>query len=303
MATTSNSAEHRPRKNRRRKPPEPVIVVPKESPRLRLKAFFAKPVQLVGGRLSGIKRAFVMVLRLVALAAMVVLFVAVGRLLERHVRTAEAFATQVIDVTGNERMAPEEVLQAAGLSLGRNVFEVSPEEAQQRLVDHPWIASAKVERRLPGTYTVQVSEREPVALLALDTLYLISGDGGVFKPLEDGDPSDLPVVTGVDPEAFSKDRAYRTRLLVNVVSLLHDYRDAGLFRREPISEIHIAVDEAFSAYVGEYATYVRLGRAPFRQKLRKFRKVLDRLRKQKARPAYVYLDNVRRPDRVTVRMR
>jgi hypothetical protein len=31
--------------------------------------------------------------------------------------------------------------------------------------------------------------------------------------------------------------------------------------------------------------------------------VLDRLEQKRARAAYVYLDNVRRPDRVTVRLR
>ena len=254
-------------------------------------------------RLALAKVALVWIARAVALAAMVVLFVAAGRLLERHMRTSEAFATRFIDVVGNDRLAAEEVLRAAGLSLGKNIFEVSPEDAERRLREHRWVAEVKVQRRLPDSYTVEVTEREPVALLALDTLYLISDNGGVFKSMEEGDPSDLPVVTGVNPDAFARDRSLRTRLLVNVVSLLHDYRDAGLFRREPIAEIHVAPDQSFSVYVGQDATHVRLGTAPFRRKLRRFRQVLDRMRKERLRPAYVYLDNLRRPDRVTVRAR
>jgi hypothetical protein len=48
---------------------------------------------------------------------------------------------------------------------------------------------------------------------------------------------------------------------------------------------------------------VRLGKAPFRHKLERLRDVLARLAKDKARAAYVYLDNQRRPDRVTARLR
>lgn len=287
------------RQNRRRRASQPSAPE-KPALRVRLLASYAKFRSAMSQRLSMVRTALLWLARALALAAMVALFVAAGRLLERHMRTSEAFATRVIDVMGNDRLASEEVLQAAGLSLGKNVFEVSPEEAQRRLVEHPWVASANVARRLPDTYSIEVSERKPVALLALDTLYLISADGGVFKSLEEGDPSDFPVITGVDAESFTHDRGLRTRLLVSVVSMLHDYRDAGLFRREPIAEIHVAPDESFSVYVGKDATHVRLGKAPFRRKLRQFRRVLDRMRKERLRPAYVYLDNVRRPDRVTV---
>ena len=84
---------------------------------------------------------------------------------------------------------------------------------------------------------------------------------------------------------------------------MHDYRGAGLWRREPISELHIEPDDGISLYVGSDNTLVRLGQGPYRQKLRRLRRVLERLKARDLRPQYVYLDNVRRPDRVTVRLR
>jgi len=102
---------------------------------------------------------------------------------------------------------------------------------------------------------------------------------------------------------FTGDREFRTRVLTQAVSLLDDYAEVGLKRREPISEIHVEDDGGFSIYSGPDAVHVALGTPPFRSKLRRLRKVLDRLERKKARPAYVYLDNDRRPDRVTVRLR
>lgn len=243
------------------------------------------------------------VLRGLSLVACVGLFLVVGRAGERHLHTAIFFATQDVQVSGNQQLSREQVMQAMGVAFGQNVFQVDEDEARVRLERHPWIAHAVVERRLPGTYRVRIREREAVALISLEQLYLVSEADGVFKPLQPGDPVDLPVVTGVDPETFAQELSFRTRVLVHVVQFLHDYRDAGLWHREPVHEIHLGGDEAFSVYVGEDALHVRVGTPPFRKKLRRFRKVLDRLRSKDARASYVYLDNVRRPDRVTVRLR
>lgn len=229
--------------------------------------------------------------------------VALGRLVERHVRTSEAFAVAEIELEGHVRLTREEILEQAGLAVGANVFDRSPEEAEAALAGHPWIAEATVTRRLPGSYRVEVRERRAVALLALGDVFLVSEDGAVFKPVEEGDPIDLPVITGIERERFRRDRAFRTSIVLEAVALLHDYRGAGLREREPIGELHVERDDGLSLYVGVDATYVRLGHGPFRAKLQRLRTVLDELAERGARARYVYLDNERRPDRVTVRVR
>ncbi|MGE0786509.1 MAG: cell division protein FtsQ/DivIB [Sandaracinaceae bacterium] len=229
--------------------------------------------------------------------------VALGRLVERHVRTSAAFAVTEIELEGHVRLSRDEVLQTAGLALGENVFERAPEEAEESLRAHPWIADADVERRLPGSYRVEIRERRAVALLALGEVFLVSEDGEVFKQVEGDDPVDMPVITGIERARFQRDRGFRTSIILEAVALLHDYRAAGLAGREPIVELHVERNDGLSLYVGTDATYVRLGRGPFRPKLERLRTVLDELTGRGARAMYVYLDNTRRPDRVTVRIR
>jgi hypothetical protein len=219
------------------------------------------------------------------------------------VRRAEALRTRVIDIEGAERLTHEQVLQTAGLALGRNVFDVGPEEAQRRLVQHPWIAQAQVTRRLPGSYAVTLREQRAVAVLALDRLHLVADDGTVFKPLAPTDPVDLPVVTGLRVEDLGEGASDRGTLLAQALTLLADYREAGLWAREPLAEIHVEPDGQLSLYVGDDATYVRVGRPPYARKLARLRRVFARMQADKARPSYVYLDNARRPGRVTVRPR
>jgi cell division protein FtsQ len=260
-------------------------------------------VVVPGGLPRGLKKVFSWSSRAALLLLVTAGAVSAGTLLERYVRRSEAFATREVEIEGRSRLSPEEVMRAADLAYGKNLFEVSPEQAREGLAAHPWIDEVKVVRRLPSTYRIQIKERQAIALLQLEAMYLVSERGSVFKRLEASDPVDLPVITGVDAAHFRSDLAFRRTLLRRVNQLLQDYRDAGLWTREPIAEIHSEPPHGFTVYVGRDAIQLRLGEAPFDRKLNRFREILDELKDETARPAYVVLDNVRRPDRVAVRLR
>ncbi len=268
-----------------------------------------------------LKRPGLILLRVLGACVAVAGLWSVGRLLQHHLTTSSAFAIDTVEVEGLNRMDKAELLEAAGLDVGRNVFEQSPEAVRARLLVHPWLANVTVTRRLPGRFDIKVEEREPVALLLVEacgerdgqsedplcdepsSLYLVSEAGHVFKRLEGEDPVDLPVITGADRKRFGAGPDFQQGVLLDAVALLSAYRSVGLWQRLPIGEIHIEPNDALSIYVGDQLTLVRLGHSPFDQKLRRMKKVFDRLEKERASAEYVYLDNERRPDRVTVRLR
>ena len=216
--------------------------------------------------------------------------------------SADAFAIRDIVIEGNEQLGEMDVRRAARLRIGSNIFELSAEDARNHLLQHPWVEGATVVRKLPGRVRIEIVERNPVALVALDQLYLVSDEGAVFKRLGVDDPVDLPVITGIASERFYDDLDYRTEVLLGSMALLQDYEGAGLAEREPVSEIHFDGANGIELFVGDDGMNVRLGNGQHRQKLRRFRQVLDRLAREKTRPSYVYLDNVRSPERVTVRL-
>ncbi|MCB9600576.1 MAG: FtsQ-type POTRA domain-containing protein [Sandaracinus sp.] len=303
-----------PSRNRRRARPEPVS----ESLEMPADALAVTPLASVpppsgresvaprfrGERFARALRVLTTVAKIAGVLLAIGGAVAVGRLTRDYVRTSPAFAIATIELEGRERLDEAEVLRAAGIALGTNVFELSPEDVRARLERHPWIARAEVERRLPGTFRLKVVERHAALVLALGpSLYLVDDEGKVFKEVAPGDPVDFPIVSGVERERFLRERAWRSALLGEIDGLLDDWRAAGLWRREPIAEIHVEADDGLTLHVGADAMEVRLGRAPFLPKLRKLRRVLDRLDAESSRALYVHLDNVRRPDRVVVRLR
>lgn len=240
----------------------------------------------------------------IALALLLALgSLALARVLERWARQAPELSLRTITVEGEARLSEAEILGAAGVTLGDNVFLHSEAEIHEALLGHPWIADAIVVRRLPGTLRITVRERVAAAILELEEPYLVSDEGAVFKTLEPGDPVDLPVITGVDRGRFFSERAFRTQVLTSIVGLFAEWRALGMEPRTSIGEVHVEPDDSLTLFVGDEGTEVRLGQGPYRGKIERFRRVLDELAARHTRPLYVYLDNRHRPDRVTVRVR
>ncbi|MEM6960806.1 MAG: FtsQ-type POTRA domain-containing protein [Myxococcota bacterium] len=241
-------------------------------------------------------------LKCCAVLSMVLLAAFGFRELQQYVLTAPVFSIHEITVSGNEKLDDSEVIETSGLQIGSNIFELAPLEVETALRGHPWVADVWVKRRLPDSYQIGLRERQAVAVLSMGGLYLVSEEGAIFKSIDENEVPDLPVITGIDRGQFLRDRAYRASFIVQAVAILHDYRGAGLWRREPIAEVHGTQDQSLTLYIGGLPTEVRLGTGPYRKKLRQLRRILDRLQALEVEPAYVYLDNVLRPDRATVKL-
>jgi cell division protein FtsQ len=294
-----NATQSRTVQNRRRPVPrKPRRVEAKKSWRLRAAGARESLLGWIARRRVVLRRTGQLILLGLGAAALVW----VGERAVRYAHSAEAFAIREITIEGNHQVEDIDIRRAAQLQIGSNIFEVSSEEARNHLLQHPWVEDAKVVRKLPGRIRIEVVEREPVALVALDQLYLVSREGAVFKRLGVDDPVDLPVITGIASEQFYDDFEYRTAILLRSMALLQDYEGAGLAKREPVSEIHFEGANGIELFVGADGMNVRLGNGQHRQKLRRFRQVLERLAREKTRPSYVYLDNVRSPERVTLRL-
>jgi hypothetical protein len=106
------------------------------------------------------------------------------------------FAVREIDVEARGQLEAKTILSWSGLANGMSIWDVGERQAEARLLEHPRVRAALVERELPGLVRVHVEEREPVALLFGDPLQMVSIDGEVFPPCEGEALSGLPYISG-----------------------------------------------------------------------------------------------------------
>jgi cell division protein FtsQ len=223
-------------------------------------------------------------------------------LLWRYALVGDLFRIREIRFEGLARATAEELLELSPVQRGDHLLLCDADVLAAALRRHPWVASVQVERELPRTLVVRVSERRAAALVDLGGLYLVDATGEVFKRAVPGDGLDLPVITGIGREAWVERRDEVEPLLTAALALLARWAERGLDRTEPVSEIHIDPDYGTTLWAGSDGLEVRLGHGDLPEKLDRLERVLSAVAADRERAEVLHLDNRRRPDWVTVRL-
>ena len=105
-----------------------------------------------------------------------------------------------VRVTGAVRTPVAEVVSASGIRPGRALVDVEAGAAATAAARLPWVLQARVTRDWPGTVSISVTEREPVAVARIDdrTWALIDRDSRVLASVAEAPPN-LPTVSGNVP--------------------------------------------------------------------------------------------------------
>lgn len=107
------------------------------------------------------------------------------------------YRIEKLEVEGRGETDPQAIMLALGALKGDAIFSLDLEEARQRLLTLPWVTSAVVERRLPDTVHVTLTEAEPLALWQRQGVFhLVSRTGQVLAIDDVARFGKLPVIVG-----------------------------------------------------------------------------------------------------------
>ena len=103
-------------------------------------------------------------------------------------------AVDEITVVGGKHVSSDDVAEVTGLDQEDNLLLVSTGRVAAQVEELSWVAEAKVDRKLPGTVRIKVTERIPrVVLATTDSRWLLDARGHVLAPAS-GAAEDLPVL-------------------------------------------------------------------------------------------------------------
>ncbi len=127
-----------------------------------------------------------------------VLFVSVFFIFVHDVFTqSDHFKARQVLVEGGQRLSSQVIIAQAGVRPGINVLSVNLAAARKRLLAHPWIAEAEIQREIPATLRIRIREQVGAAVVDVGRKFLLNPQGELFKEWESSDPADLPTVTGL----------------------------------------------------------------------------------------------------------
>jgi len=90
-----------------------------------------------------------------------------------------------IQVEGRETTDVATVMAALSAARGAPILAISPARAKEQLEALPWVRSATIERRLPGTLFVRLAERHPLAVWQHGGIQQLIDRDGTVIPVDD----------------------------------------------------------------------------------------------------------------------
>jgi len=184
--------------------------------------------------------------------------------LDRLVYENSTFAIQTIDVQTDGVIAPEQLRQWSGIKPGANLVALNLAAVKRNLELVSTVESVSIERVLPRTLKIRITERVPVAQVNLpgaDTtgalalsVFQLAADGIVMRPLDPAartlplgqTTADLPVITGLNVYQLQAGRSVESPQVQSALQLIRAFGHspmAGLvdLRRIDVSSPQVVV--------------------------------------------------------------
>lgn len=93
-----------------------------------------------------------------------------------------------VQVDGTSRYTPEQIIETAGIQTGDNLFLFNKFEVIRKLKqEYPYLEDVEIRRRLPDTFLIHVTERQPIAYVdAGESRWLVDKHGYLLEALPSG---------------------------------------------------------------------------------------------------------------------
>ncbi len=220
------------------------------------------------------------------------------------------FRTDMVEITGCERLDEHVVREITGIQEGVNVLSVNLSTARKRLVSEPWVADADIRRDLPSHMVIKIREHEPAALIdfggniggdyggSIGRRFLINESGEVFKACQDPYPPDLPVISGMNYRDWTAESGRGKRASAAVMSVLNLCgRPGAALPKEAVEKIIVDKDIGLTLHVREPEKQITLGFGDYDKKLGRLESVLARMEQAAPENDFSLVD-LRNPNRI-----
>jgi cell division protein FtsQ len=187
------------------------------------------------------------------------------------------FAVTSVEVTGQHRMTREDIVAAAGIPEGVNLFAFDARDVEARLEALPLIRRAEVIRSLPNRVTLTIEERRPFTMVHAGQLHWIDEDGVDLGFESRAVALGAPVLSGLGPDDLGAGNHGRPSGRVAAgISLLRRLLRARSALLGQISEIDVSRAEGPVLYTVD-GIEVRLGKEDWEARLGRLQGVLAQL--------------------------
>lgn len=212
--------------------------------------------------------------------------------LDKFIYENPGFAIQNIQVQTDGVIPPEQLRQWSNVKPGANLIALDLASVKRNLELVSTIDSVSVERILPHTLKIRVTERRPVAQVNIPTATALGGiavsvlqldaDGHVMKPLDPRQRvvslsqmgAQLPEVTGLNVYQLQAGRRVESPQALSALQLIVAFKQSPMAGRVELRRLDVSSPGVIVATTGQGGE-ITFGLENFGQQLRRWREIYD----------------------------
>jgi cell division septal protein FtsQ len=210
--------------------------------------------------------------------------------LDQLVYENKAFAIQQIDVQTDGVISPDQLRRWSAVKAGENLIALDLARVKRDLELVPMIQSTSVERVLPNTLRIRVTERQPVAQINVPrprnggglelVVFQVDSEGYVMLPL---DPRQravplhladdrLPVISGINVSELQPGRRIESAQMRAALRLIDDFGSSTMAGLVDLKRIDLSAQGVLTTTTDQ-GSEVIFGLENFEQQLLRWEKV------------------------------
>lgn len=232
--------------------------------------------------------------------------------LDTFVYRNSTFAIRTIDVRTDGVIAPEQLRQWSGVKPGANLVALDLAAVKRNLELVSTVDSVSIQRVLPQTLKIRITERVPVAQVNVPSggaagaialsVFQLDADGVVMRPLDPAARTmplgqimaPLPVVTGLNVYQLQVGRRVESAQVQSALQLIRAFEHSPMAGLVDLRRIDVASPQVV-VVTTEQGSEITFGLDNIDQQLRRWRQIYDlgqRLRKNIATADLAVENNV-----------
>jgi cell division protein FtsQ len=205
------------------------------------------------------------------------------------VQRSSYFNIRTIEVGETPHLDRVRIAALVGLEGPVNLFRFDARGAEEALAAHPWVATARVEKRMPDRVEIHLSERVPAAVVAIGGLYIVDADGQPFIRATPAEAAGLPLVTGLTREKFEAVPVEARARVREALALGRQYERSPMAAARPLSNVHVGDGGRLELMLGK--SRVVMGQGDFRGKLERLERIYETLTQRGVDASYILMDD------------
>jgi len=160
------------------------------------------------------------------------------------------FNIKHIEVKGNKFTSAENIISAAKIRIGENIFKINANNNEKYIKEISFIKEANIKRVLPTNIVIEVTEKNPLLIINQAGSYIFIDDElTVLKQQSRVDDFDIPLLSNIKIQsavAGQTLQAEKVWILDMVYKMTLNLRQAGVLAN--VSEFYITDENAVNIY-------------------------------------------------------